>query len=225
MGMEAVSAARGETAGVDVVRLFVESRRAQHHVRARQGRRQLPLESAHRRRGAASRVRRRHRACPGWHAERGLGRKPVPGQGRRAPHAWARPLGARRHHPRYGDEAGEANAVSRYARWPSPARCSIWRTKPFSPAPPSRSRRSPVDRLPVGTGKRGPITEALQTDFFGLFSGKTQDKWGWLDYVDMSPAARRGFQVEDTLREGLGAARGCYLNRRIRRRCSMWTCT
>ena len=41
-----------------------------------------------------------------------------------------------------------------------------------------------VDRLPVGEGKRGPITEALQTAFFGLFSGKTEDKWGWLDHVD-----------------------------------------
>jgi branched-chain amino acid aminotransferase len=43
-----------------------------------------------------------------------------------------------------------------------------------------------VDRLPVGNGKRGPITEALQGAFFGLFSGKTADKWGWLDYVDMA---------------------------------------
>jgi branched-chain amino acid aminotransferase len=43
-----------------------------------------------------------------------------------------------------------------------------------------------VDRLPVGSGKRGPITETLQNAFFGLFSGKTADKWGWLDYVDMS---------------------------------------
>jgi branched-chain amino acid aminotransferase len=43
-----------------------------------------------------------------------------------------------------------------------------------------------VDRLPVGAGKRGPITESLQNAFFGLFSGKTADKWGWLDYVDMS---------------------------------------
>jgi len=43
-----------------------------------------------------------------------------------------------------------------------------------------------VDRLPVGAGKRGPITETLQNAFFGLFSGKTADKWGWLDYVDMS---------------------------------------
>jgi branched-chain amino acid aminotransferase len=41
-----------------------------------------------------------------------------------------------------------------------------------------------VDRLPVGNGKRGPITEALQIAFFGLFSGATPDKWGWLDYVD-----------------------------------------
>jgi branched-chain amino acid aminotransferase len=43
-----------------------------------------------------------------------------------------------------------------------------------------------VDRLPVGNGKRGPVTETLQNAFFGLFSGKTPDRWGWLDYVDMS---------------------------------------
>jgi branched-chain amino acid aminotransferase len=43
-----------------------------------------------------------------------------------------------------------------------------------------------VDRLTVGTGKRGPITETLQNAFFGLFSGKTADKWGWLEYVDMA---------------------------------------
>ena len=43
-----------------------------------------------------------------------------------------------------------------------------------------------VDRLAVGNGRRGPITETLQNAFFGLFNGKTADKWGWLDYVDMS---------------------------------------
>jgi len=47
-----------------------------------------------------------------------------------------------------------------------------------------------VDRLNIGSGKRGPITETLQKAFFGLFTGKTQDKWGWLDYVDMSAAPR-----------------------------------
>lgn len=47
-----------------------------------------------------------------------------------------------------------------------------------------------VDRLPVGSGERGPITKALQAAFFGLFSGKTHDQWGWLDYVDMSARPR-----------------------------------
>jgi branched-chain amino acid aminotransferase len=43
-----------------------------------------------------------------------------------------------------------------------------------------------VDRLPVGIGRRGPVTEKLQAAFFGLFSGKTADKWGWLDPVDLA---------------------------------------
>ena len=43
-----------------------------------------------------------------------------------------------------------------------------------------------MDRLTIGSGKRGPVTETLQNAFFGLFSGQTADKWGWLDYVDMS---------------------------------------
>jgi len=47
-----------------------------------------------------------------------------------------------------------------------------------------------VDRIPVGVGHRGPITEKLQRAFFGLFSGVTTDKWGWLDYVDMQLKAR-----------------------------------
>jgi branched-chain amino acid aminotransferase len=41
-----------------------------------------------------------------------------------------------------------------------------------------------VDRITVGNGKRGPITETLQSAFFGLFSGKTPDKWGWLELCE-----------------------------------------
>ncbi|MEM6640528.1 MAG: branched-chain amino acid transaminase [Pseudomonadota bacterium] len=44
-----------------------------------------------------------------------------------------------------------------------------------------------VDRLPIGAGERGPITEQLQSDFFGLFDGTTHDKWGWLTPLE-SPA-------------------------------------
>jgi branched-chain amino acid aminotransferase len=47
-----------------------------------------------------------------------------------------------------------------------------------------------VDRIMVGAAKRGPITEKLQRAFFGLFSGTTTDKWGWLDAVDMKQKAR-----------------------------------
>lgn len=43
-----------------------------------------------------------------------------------------------------------------------------------------------VDRLQVGSGKPGPVTKTLQEAFYGLFSGKTRDEWGWLDYVDMT---------------------------------------
>lgn len=39
-----------------------------------------------------------------------------------------------------------------------------------------------VDRLPIGTGKK-PITEEIQSAFFGLFTGETRDEWGWLDPI------------------------------------------
>ncbi len=41
-----------------------------------------------------------------------------------------------------------------------------------------------VDRIPVGSGTRGPITQALQEAFFGLFKGETEDRYGWLTPVE-----------------------------------------
>jgi branched-chain amino acid aminotransferase len=41
-----------------------------------------------------------------------------------------------------------------------------------------------VDRVPVGDGKRGPITHKIQDRFFGILNGTVQDKFGWLDYLD-----------------------------------------
>ena len=40
-----------------------------------------------------------------------------------------------------------------------------------------------VDRIPVGDGKPGPVTRAIQDAFFGLFDGRQADDWGWLDPV------------------------------------------
>ena len=50
-----------------------------------------------------------------------------------------------------------------------------------------------VDRIEIGTGTRGPVTEILQNQFFGLFSGKTPDTRGWLDPVE--PAMRPSVAV------------------------------
>ncbi|MFO1517708.1 MAG: branched-chain amino acid transaminase [Lysobacterales bacterium] len=38
-----------------------------------------------------------------------------------------------------------------------------------------------VDGKPVGSGKPGPVTARMQELFFGLFSGKTPDRYGWLE--------------------------------------------
>jgi branched-chain amino acid aminotransferase len=40
-----------------------------------------------------------------------------------------------------------------------------------------------VDGKQVGEGKAGPLTRRLQELFFGLFDGRTKDKWGWLETV------------------------------------------
>jgi branched-chain amino acid aminotransferase len=40
-----------------------------------------------------------------------------------------------------------------------------------------------VDRIPVGSGRRGPVTERLQNEFFSLLRGDTPDRYGWLTPV------------------------------------------
>jgi branched-chain amino acid aminotransferase len=38
-----------------------------------------------------------------------------------------------------------------------------------------------VDGKPVGAAKAGPVTLRMQELFFGLFDGRTEDRWGWLE--------------------------------------------
>lgn len=40
-----------------------------------------------------------------------------------------------------------------------------------------------VDKIPIGDGKRGPITKKLQDEFFSYIRGEREDKHGWLTYV------------------------------------------
>jgi branched-chain amino acid aminotransferase len=49
-----------------------------------------------------------------------------------------------------------------------------------------------VDKIQVGDGKRGPITETIQRTFFDIINGEVADTHGWLTYVypgrDAEPA-------------------------------------
>jgi len=41
-----------------------------------------------------------------------------------------------------------------------------------------------VDGIKIATGKRGPITEKIQSEFFNIVEGKSEDKFYWLTFLD-----------------------------------------
>ena len=40
-----------------------------------------------------------------------------------------------------------------------------------------------IDRIQIGKGRRGPVAEALQKEFFGIVTGSKPDRYGWLSPV------------------------------------------
>jgi branched-chain amino acid aminotransferase len=48
-----------------------------------------------------------------------------------------------------------------------------------------------IDKIKIGAGKRGPITEALQRAFFEVINGEVADTHGWLTYVYPEASALR----------------------------------
>jgi branched-chain amino acid aminotransferase len=48
-----------------------------------------------------------------------------------------------------------------------------------------------VDRIPVGSGTRGPVTERLQKDFFSLLEGEAEDRYGWLTPLPVEATTSR----------------------------------
>jgi branched-chain amino acid aminotransferase len=46
-----------------------------------------------------------------------------------------------------------------------------------------------VDRIPVGKGRRGPIAERLQKEFFAIVNGTRPDRFGWLTAVPVAQPA------------------------------------
>src|SRR5436309_7193434 len=48
-----------------------------------------------------------------------------------------------------------------------------------------------IDKIQIGAGRRGPITEALQRAFFDVVNGEVPDTHGWLTYVFEEEASLR----------------------------------
>jgi branched-chain amino acid aminotransferase len=48
-----------------------------------------------------------------------------------------------------------------------------------------------VDRITVGSGKRGPITTQIQQRFLDLVRGAGEDPYGWLTYVRAERASKQ----------------------------------
>jgi branched-chain amino acid aminotransferase len=46
-----------------------------------------------------------------------------------------------------------------------------------------------IDRIQIGKGRRGPIAEALQHEFFGVIGGTRPDAHGWLSHVHAAQPA------------------------------------
>lgn len=40
-----------------------------------------------------------------------------------------------------------------------------------------------IDRIIIGQGSRGPITEKIQQRFYGILSGELEDVYGWLTFI------------------------------------------
>ncbi|HUI58234.1 MAG TPA: branched-chain amino acid transaminase [Bryobacteraceae bacterium] len=47
-----------------------------------------------------------------------------------------------------------------------------------------------IDRITIGKGRRGPVAEKLQTEFFGVINGTRPDRYGWLTPVHAAAAVK-----------------------------------
>ena len=46
-----------------------------------------------------------------------------------------------------------------------------------------------IDKIKIGSGRRGPVAEKLQKEFFGVISGSREDRYGWLTPVHAAVGA------------------------------------
>ena len=62
-----------------------------------------------------------------------------------------------------------------------------------------------VDKVTIGNGARGPITEAIQSAFFDIVSGRVPDRHGWLTYV--YPGEPKSGEAKNAQPQAVGAAK------------------
>ena len=51
-----------------------------------------------------------------------------------------------------------------------------------------------VDDLDIGTGQGRPMTQMLQSAFYGLFDGRTEDRFGWLEPINGTQGGDKEFE-------------------------------
>jgi branched-chain amino acid aminotransferase len=49
-----------------------------------------------------------------------------------------------------------------------------------------------IDRIAIGSGRRGPLTERIQKEYFAYIHGQIPDRYGWLAPVYAERAVGRG---------------------------------
>jgi branched-chain amino acid aminotransferase len=59
-----------------------------------------------------------------------------------------------------------------------------------------------IDKIKIGAGRRGPITEKLQRAFFAMINGEVPDTHGWLTYVYPEEASLRSTSAARVARVG-----------------------
>jgi branched-chain amino acid aminotransferase len=43
-----------------------------------------------------------------------------------------------------------------------------------------------IDKITIGKGRRGPVAEKLQQEFFAIIEGSKPDRYGWLTPVNVT---------------------------------------
>ena len=142
--------------------------------------------------GDRRRLFRRHRARRGGPRQRRQRPERLHRARQHHLHAGARVVDSRRHHARLHHHARARARVHR-DRIGHPARGVVHRRRGVLRRHCGRgdARSKSIDKIQIGKGRRGPITEAIQRAFFDVINGEVPDTHGWLTYVYPEEAALR----------------------------------